>query len=129
MVGPKLDGAGIEKLKTLEKAQGQLQRVHGFVEHMAVAVRDQQPVAQFASQIRRGAVPMVQLLKTQFGMIADQVNALLMTAARSGSDQMRVRSLREQVAQIRVQLDIAVTKTMELHTHAADHGEGAASIG
>ena len=112
-----------EKLKTLEKAQGQLQRVHGFVEHMAAAAKAQQPTATYSSQVRRAAVPMVQLLKTQFGMIADQVNALIITAARTGSDQMRVRSLREQVAQIRVQLDISVTKTQELHSHADDHDE------
>jgi hypothetical protein len=120
MVGPKLDGAGIEKLKTLELAQSHLQRVHGFVEHMAVAAKGQQPTATYAAQTRRAAVPMVQLLKTQFGMIAEQVNVLLMTAARTGSDQIRVRSLRELVAQIRVQLDIAVTKTVEQHTHADD---------
>jgi hypothetical protein len=123
MAGPKLDGAGIEKLKTLEKARGQLQRVHGFVEHMAGAAKAQQATSIYSSQIRRSAAPMVQLLKIQFGMIADQVNALLMMAARTGSDQIRVRSLREMVAQIRVQLEIAETKTVELHTHAADHGE------
>ena len=124
MVGPKLDGAGIEKVKTLEKAQAQLQRVHGFVEHMAVAAKNQQPVANYSNQVRRTAYPMVQLLKTQFGMISDQVNAMLTVAARTGSDQIRVRSLREMVAQIRVQLDIAVTKTMELHS---DKKEGADS--
>lgn len=121
MVGPRLDGAGMEKLKTLEKAKSQLQRVHGFVEHMAVAAKAQQPTATYASQTRRAAQPMVQLLKTQFGMISDLVNALLMTAARTGSDQIRVRSLREQVAAIRMQLDIAETKTIELHTHKDDH--------
>ena len=121
MVGPKLDGAGMEKLKTLEKAKSQLQRVHGFVEHMAVAAKAQQPTMTYASQTRRAAQPMVQLLKTQFGMISDLVNALLMTAARTGSDQIRVRSLREQVAAIRMQLDIAETKTIELHTHTDDH--------
>jgi hypothetical protein len=121
MVGPKLDGAGLEKLKTLEKAKSQLQRVHGFVEHMAVAAKSQQPTSAYSSQIRRAAQPMVQLLKTQFGMISDLVNALLMTAARTGSDQIRVRSLREQVAAIRMQLEIAETKTVELHTHADDH--------
>ena len=121
MVGPKLDGAGIEKLKTLEIAQRHLQRVHGFVEHMASAAKSMQPTATLGAQVRRAAVPMVQLLKTQFGMIAEQVNALLQTTARTGSDQIRVRSLREQVAQIRVQLDIAVTKTMELHSDKDDH--------
>jgi hypothetical protein len=120
MVGPKLDGAGIEKLKTLEIAQGHLQRVHSFVEHMAVAAKNQQPTATYASQVRRAAVPMVQLLKTQFGMIAELVNALLMTSARTGSDQIRVRTLRELVAQIRAQLEISVTKTMELHSDKDD---------
>jgi hypothetical protein len=129
MVGPKMDGAGLEKLKTLEKAQSQLQRVHGFVEHMAVAAKSQQPTATYAQQVRRTAAPMVQLLKTQFGMIAEQVNALLMVAARSGSDQIRVRSMREQVAQIRVQLDIALTKTVELHTTHADEPDEAHPIG
>lgn len=118
-----MDGAGIEKLKTLEKAQSQLQRVHGFVEHMAVAAKAQQATATYAQQVRRTAVPLVQLLKTQFGMIADQLNALVTVAARTGSDQIRVRTMREMVAQIRVQLDIAVTKTMELHTHEGEHGE------
>jgi hypothetical protein len=116
MVGPKLDGAGIEKLKTLEKAQSQLQRVHGFVEHMAVAAKGMQPVGNYSTQVRRTAFPMVQLLKTQFGMIADQVNSLLQVASRTGSDQIRVRSLRESVAQIRVQLELSVAKTVELHT-------------
>ena len=120
MVGPKMDGAGLEKLKTLEKAQSQLQRVHGFVEHMAVAAKAMQPVANYSNQVRRTAFPMVQLLKTQFGMIADQVNALLQVASRTGSDQIRVRSLREQVAQIRVQLELSVSKTVELHTQKAD---------
>ena len=125
MVGPKLDGAGIEKVKTLEKAQAQLQRVHGFVEHMAVAAKNQQPVANYSTQVRRTAYPMVQLLKTQFGMISDQVNAMLTVAARTGSDQIRVRSLREMVAQIRVQLDIAVTKTMELHSDKKEEADSA----
>jgi len=117
MAGVKLDGAGIEKMKTLETAQSQLQRVHGFVEHMAVAAKAQQPTMAYVNQLRRSAVPMVGLLKGQFGMIADQVNALLLIASRNGGDQMRVRALREIVAQIRVQLEIAVTKTMELHSH------------
>jgi hypothetical protein len=121
MAGLKLDGAGMEKLKTLEKARSQLQRVHGFVEHMAVAAKAQQPTAAYSNQTRRAAQPMVQLLKTQFGMIADLVNGLLMTAARTGSDQIRVRSMREQVAAIRVQLEIAETKTIELHSRDDDH--------
>jgi len=120
MAGVKLDGAGIEKIKTLESALSQLQRVHGFVEHMAVAAKAQQPTMAYVNQLRRNAVPMVGLLKGQFGMIADQINAMLLIAARNGSDQMRVRALREIVAQVRVQLEIAVAKTMELHSHEVE---------
>jgi len=54
-------------------------------------------------------------LKGQFGMIADQVSAMLLIATRAGGDQMKLRSLRESVAQIRIQLEIAIAKTKEKH--------------
>src|SRR5438309_549144 len=37
--GPKLDGAGIQKLKTIEEAIIQLQRLHGVVEQYALALK------------------------------------------------------------------------------------------
>jgi hypothetical protein len=49
-------------------------------------------------------------------MIADQVTAMLLIATRGGGDQTKVRALRETVAQLRIQLEIAVTKTKEKHT-------------
>jgi hypothetical protein len=49
-------------------------------------------------------------------MIADQVSSLLLIATRGGGDQAKLRSLREGVAQIRIQLEIAVAKTKEKHT-------------
>ena len=67
-------------------------------------------------QIRRAASPLVGLLKGQFGMIADQVTAMLLIATRGGGEQNKVRALRESVAQLRIQLEIAVTKTKEKHT-------------
>jgi hypothetical protein len=39
MAGPKLDGAGIQKMKTLEEAVTQVQRLHGVVEHYALALK------------------------------------------------------------------------------------------
>jgi hypothetical protein len=114
--GPKLDGAGLAKLETLEDASTQVQRLHGIVERMAMAVRSQQPTAQFGAQIRRAGAPLVGLLKGQFGMIADQVSALLLVATRGGSEESKLRSCREAVAQIRIQIEIAVTKTKEKHT-------------
>ena len=36
--GPKLDGAGLAKMATLDEATGAVQRLHGIVERMAIAV-------------------------------------------------------------------------------------------
>ena len=113
--GPKLDGAGLAKMATLDEATAAVQRLHGIVERMAIAVRSQQNTAQFGAQIRRAGAPLVGLLKGQFGMISDQVSALLLVATRGGGDQAKLRSLRELVAQIRTQLEIAVAKTKEKH--------------
>ncbi len=113
--GPQLDGAGLAKMATLEEATAALQRLHGIVERMAIAVRSQQNTAQFGMQLRRSGAPLVGLLKGQFGMISDQVTALLLVATRGGGDQAKLRSLRELVAQIRTALEIAVAKTKEQH--------------
>jgi hypothetical protein len=113
--GPKLDGAGTAKMETLEEALTHVQRLHGIVERMAVAVRSQQDTAQFAAQIRRAGAPLAGLLKGQFGMIADQVTAMMLVATRGGGAQAKLRSLREAVAQLRVQLEIAVAKVKEKH--------------
>lgn len=118
--GPKLDGAGVAKMETLEEASTHLQRLHGIVERMAIAVRASQNTAQFGAQLRRAGSPMVGLLKGQFGTISDQVTAMLLIATRGGGDQMKLRALREAVAQIRIQLEIAVTKTKEKHAVAED---------
>ena len=107
--GPKLDGAGAAKMETLDAATATIQRMHGMVERMAVAVRARQDTSQFGSQLRRTGAPLVGQLKGQFGMIADQVSALLLIATRSGGDQVKVRSLREAIAQLRMQIEIAVT--------------------
>jgi hypothetical protein len=118
--GPKLDGAGAAKMETLEEATAHLQRLHGIVERMAIAVRSQQATGAFGAQLRRAAAPMVGLLKGQFGTIADQVTALLLVATRGGGEQQKLRSMREQVAQLRIQLEIAVSRVKEKHTVADD---------
>jgi hypothetical protein len=118
--GPTLDGAGMAKLETLESASAQLQRLHGIVENMAMAIRAQQSTTQIGAQMRRAGSPMVGLLKGQFGMIADQVTALLLVSTRGGAEQVRLRSMREGIAQVRTALEIAVAKTKEKHTVQAD---------
>jgi hypothetical protein len=110
-----MDGAGLAKMQTLDDALIHLQRIHGVVERIAMAVRSQQDTAQLRQQLNRTATPLVGLLKPQFGMIADLVSALILVLSRGGGDQSRLRSLREFVAQIRTALEIAVAKTKELH--------------
>lgn len=112
----KLDGAGIAKMATLDEAVGQLQRVHGLVERMAIEVRGNKNTLAFRQQIQRAATPMVGVLKAQFGMISDQASALVLVLTRGGGDQMRLRALRESVGQIRTALEIAQAKVKELHT-------------
>ena len=123
--GPRLDGAGHAKMDTLDEANASIQRIHGIVERMAMAVRSGHDTGQFGAQIRRAASPLVGKLKGQFGMIADQVTALTLIATRGGGEQVKLRSLREGVAQIRTQLEIAVTKTKEKHAMPEDGGDGA----
>lgn len=126
MAGLKLDGAGAAKMGTLESALEQLQKLHGLVERMAIAVRSGQSTAAFGAQLRRAGTPLVGLLKGQFGMISDQVVALLLVGTRGGGEQQKLRALRENVAQIRMQLEIAIARVKE--THAVPEGDaGAAS--
>ncbi len=101
---------------TLEEAQTQLARVHSLVEKLAMEVRGGRPTAMFRQSIYRAATPMVGLLKGQFGMISDLVTAMVLVLSRGGTEQTRLRGLRECVAQIRTALEIAVAKTEQRHT-------------
>jgi hypothetical protein len=115
MAGPKLDGAGVQKLKTLEEATTMLHRLHGLVETYAIAVKKAQPSSYYVQQIRRALPPMIGLLKGQFGMIADQVASLNLLATRGSNEQTRVRVLREGVGSIRLALDVATLRVKENH--------------
>lgn len=116
MAASKLDGAGIQKLKTIEEAQAVVQTMHGHVERMAIEVKNQRGTGVIPQQIKRIAGPLQGQLKGQFGLIADQVSAMILVLGRGGSDQLRVRAMRECVAQIRQALEIAAFKVGEQHT-------------
>jgi hypothetical protein len=111
-----IDGAGMAKLKTLEDAMTTLQRVHGLVEKLALTVKQGGSTSLFVMQIRRALDPLVGLLKPQFGMLADQVAMLNLAATRGGSEQMRVRALREGVGSLRQAFEIMERKVREQHT-------------
>jgi hypothetical protein len=125
--GPRLDGAGMAKMKTLDDALLLLQRVNGLVEQYAMAIKRNQPSGPFVQNIRRTLPSLAENLKGQFGMIAEQVMAVNLSAGRGASEVVRVRQLREGVAQIKQALDIAFAQTKDRHAmkdaeHGSEHG-------
>ncbi len=115
MAGVKLDGAGAQKMKTLEEALSTIQTIHGHVERMAIDIKNQRGAGIIPSQIKRIAVPLQGQLKGQFGMIADQVSTMILGSSRGGGDQNKLRVLREYVGQIRQALDFAQSKVKKDH--------------
>ncbi len=116
MAGTKLDGAGAQKMHTIEDALHTLQTIHGHVERMAIDVKNQRGAGIIPQQIKRIAGPMQGQLKGQFGLIADQVSGMILAAGRGGGEQLKVRAMREYVAQIRTALEIAAAKVKEHHS-------------
>ncbi len=115
MARPQLTGAGTQLVSMLDDALSHLQRLHGIVEKMAMAVKTQQPTAPFGQHLRRAAGPLVGLLKIRYGVLADQVTGMVLIATRGGNEQRKVTACREGVAQLRAQLEIAVNKVYEQH--------------
>lgn len=116
MAGVKLDGAGTQKMKTLEEALHTMATINSMVERAAVEVKSQRPIGVIPQQIKRLAVPLQGQLKAQFGLIADQVAAFILSTTRGGGgDQARIRGMRENVAQIKTALELSVNKVKEQH--------------
>ena len=116
MAATKLDGAGEMKMQTIDEALLALQAIHGMVERLAVEIKRERPVGVLPQQIKRQAAMLQGQLKGQFGLIADQFAAMILASGRGGSEGLRVRTLREYVAQIRTSLEIAATKVKEQHS-------------
>ena len=129
MAGKKLDGAGTEKMKTIDEATLMLQRLHGIVEGYALALKQNKPTSLFGMQVKRGLSPLVGLLKPQFGLISDQVAALNLVAGRGGSETAKIRSLREGVGSLRQQLEIAVVRIQDNHAVIEEVAAGARKPG
>ncbi len=121
MAGAKLDGAGAQKMKTLEEAHLTLSRMNALIERAAVDVKNKKPIGAVPLQIKRVAVPLQGQLKGQFGMIADQVALFILNSTRGGGgDANKIRAMREGLAMIKQSLEFAVTKTKELHSVAIE---------
>ena len=116
MAATKLDGAGTQKMKTIEEALMGLQAIHGMVERMGIEVKKKGSVGILPQQIKRNAATLQGQLKGQFGLIADQFAGMVLATGRGGGDAVRLRVLREYVAQIRTALEIAASKVKENHS-------------
>jgi hypothetical protein len=128
MAGLRLDGAGQAKMTTLDEAVVIHQRLHSLVENYALCVKNNKPSGGILQNIKRQFPLLAGKLKGQFGMISDLVTAVTMQATRGASEQMRVRQMREGMAAIRVQLEIAVAQTIAKH-EAKDDAKDAAKSG
>ncbi|HEX4469241.1 MAG TPA: hypothetical protein VH080_06885 [Gemmatimonadaceae bacterium] len=124
MAGLRLDGAGQAKMKTLDDAMNTLLRINGLVEQYALQIKRNQSGSTFLTNLRRQLPQLSEMLKAQFGMIADQVMQTNLVSSRGASEQMRVRALREGVAQVRTALEIAILHTKEKHELAEGKEEG-----
>jgi hypothetical protein len=121
MAATKLDGAGAQKMKTLEEALHTVATIHSTIERGAVDVKAQKPLGVIPQQIKRMAVPMQGQLKGQFGLIAAQVAAFILSSTRGGGgDQAKIRGMREGIAQIKTALELAANKVKEQHAVAID---------
>ena len=115
MAGLRLDGAGQAKMTTLDDSLLIHQRVHTLVEQYALAVKNNQPASHLLQNLKRQMPMLASKLKGQFGMISDLVTATNMAMTRGGSDQMRVRAMREGVASIKSQLEISIAQVVQRH--------------
>jgi hypothetical protein len=115
MAGVTLDGAGQAKMVTLDEAVLIHQRLHGLVELYALSVKNNKPAAGILQNAKRQFPLLAAKLKGQFGMISDLVTAVTMQATRGSSEALRVRQMREGMASIKVQLEIAITQTIAKH--------------
>jgi hypothetical protein len=120
MAGIRLDGAGQAKMVTLDDSLVIHQRIHGLVEQYALSVKQAKPNGTYLNNIKRQMPTLAGKLKGQFGMISDLVTQVNMSMTRGSSEVIRVRSMREGLAAIKVQLDIAIAQTIAKH-EVKDH--------
>lgn len=100
---------------TLDDAITIQQRLHGLVETYALTVKQNKPAGSIMQNLKRQVPTLAAKLKGQFGMISDLVTSVNMQMTRGSSEQQRVRLMRDGMAAIKAQLDIAVAQTIARH--------------
>jgi len=113
-------------MKTLDDAMNVLLRLNGLVEQYALQIKRNQSGGTFLQSIRRQLPTLSEMLKGQFGMISYQVMQTNLASSRGASEQMRVRALREGVAQVKTAIEIAIVHVKEKHELADAKDDSAA---
>ena len=115
MAGLQLDGAGQVKMVTLEECLTIHSRTNALVEQYALSVKNNKPVGSLLNGVKRNLPSLAFKLKGQFGMISDLVNNVVISSSRGSSDVVRVRTLREGIAQIKQGIDVGMAHTKNNH--------------
>lgn len=115
MAGLILDSSGTIKMKVLDDALLQLQRINGLVETLAMNSKKGTPSTSLTQSIKRQLSSLAANLKSHFGMISDAVTNVYISSSRGSSDAARARVLREGVAQIKQAIEIGMAHTKDKH--------------
>jgi hypothetical protein len=102
-----LSAGAQQEIAILTMARRKVDRIHGLTEQFAVA-KPGAPQDQLGSMISRAALELGRaLLAAGMGVIADQASQLGMLARRGGGPTIKLRGMRDFVAQLRPALDRA----------------------
>ncbi len=117
----RVDAAGTAKLKTLDDALLLLQRINGIVEQYALALKRNQPTSVYVQNVRRQLPTLAENVKGHFGLITDLVLSVNLAASRGSSEAVRLRTLREGVAQIKQAIELSMIQTRAKHAIEETH--------
>jgi hypothetical protein len=115
MSGLILDASGTIKMKVLDDALLLTQRLNALNETMGIAAKAGTPTASLKAAIKRSMMTLAANLKSHFGMISDLVNNVVISSSRGSSEVVRVRTLREGIAQIKQGIDVGMAHTRNNH--------------
>ena len=115
MSGLILDASGTIKMKVLDDALLLTQRVNAMNEQFGLSAKAGTPTTSLKTGIKRNLMTLAANLKSHFGMISDLVNNVVISSSRGSSDVVRVRTLREGIAQIKQGIDVGMTQTRTKH--------------
>jgi hypothetical protein len=106
---------GTVKMKVLDDAMTLLHRINALNEQMGQNAKRGMSNASQLQTVKRYLNQLAANLKAQFGMISDAVTNLYVQSSRGSSDAVRIRTIREGLAQIKQAIDIGYTQTKEKH--------------